>query len=243
MFAFLFGPPRFVERSEAARLYDAVCRSLALDDFNLQYNSTGPDASAVVPCSRGFSIQLLRREGRGGFTLQLSNQLVKPEALHLMLNYDWPPSPEIADRYFDAASRAVFETLEGEWQRVLAEVRLRGQCAAVGGEGLRYIQNELLRLPQEWLLSLGEPATMASLRLEVAATEPGDSPLDNPARSLTLEVLREDRRSLYVELVSTWPQLADPRPTTVRQIEEQPSTHVQAAREFLIERLRSLARR
>lgn len=80
LFAFLFGPPRFIEREEAARVHGKVCDHLKHDDFVFRYSASGtPDK----PQSRGFSISFQRKEGQGSFTTAIDlNNVNSPVRVH-----------------------------------------------------------------------------------------------------------------------------------------------------------------
>lgn len=242
-FAYLFGPPRFVERTEAMQVYNAVSEALGFDDLTLKYAS--PEAVAP-PRSRGFQISLSRQEGRGGLTISVGNKSVQ-EPIQMLVTYTWPQAPDYVNHLFDEASRAVFDTLrppEGGWQRVMAEARVRGQCNVRQNNGLRFMRDSVLALPAEWLESLGEPLQLASVRLEVGASAHSEDPLGGPRREFTIEPLREDPTGVYVELMSQWKQRAGHAESGgiingggTGSLPETPSSYVDETIEFLRERL------
>jgi hypothetical protein len=43
VFAYLFGPPRYVDRNEAAKVHAAICDALGYDDFSFKYSSPGAE--------------------------------------------------------------------------------------------------------------------------------------------------------------------------------------------------------
>lgn len=245
--AFLLGPPRFISRDEATSVYSAVCDALSLDDLTFGYRA--PE-SVGKPSSREFSITLSRKEGRGGFAVTIDNPGVQAP-IRLLLSYDWAPSVEHIFQQFDVVAETVLETLAGEWQKILAEVRLRAQCAVPGNDGLQFIRGSVLGLSDEWIESLGKPLRIASVKLEIDASKPqiGDS-LTNPKRELTIEVLREDPKSLYLELVTIWSQVPTPGPggqvaidiSSLRAIDRKPGEYAGEAIEYLRERLGELER-
>jgi hypothetical protein len=145
VFAFLFGPPRFVARAEASKVHNALCEKLGYDDISFQY---GIVEGTKGPQSKGFSIVCTRKEGRGALLVQVDNAGVDAP-LRLLISHDWPPSLEHVKETFDTAADAVFNSLEGTWQRVLAEVRLRAQCTAQGGSAIGFIRDHLLRLDKD----------------------------------------------------------------------------------------------
>jgi hypothetical protein len=241
-FAFLFGPPRTVERQEAARAYDNVCDALRIQDFTFRYES--PDTS---PRSRGFKIDLGRKEGKGAFGVTVDNPNIQ-QPIRLLLQYAWPPSLQHVTERFDLAADAVFEALEGEWQRVRAEVRLRAHCSVRSRNARALLRKDYLALPDTWVSALGEPLTFVGLKFRTAAGAPEEGPLDAPSRDLAIEVLQEDPACLYFEFVSMWPQAPNVAGASgavavqsLRTFNNRPSEYVDSAHEFLSERLRGLS--
>jgi hypothetical protein len=215
-----------------------------LDDFAFKYTTPTQEQS---PQSKGFSIQLERKEGRGAFGVTIDNENVQ-KPIRLLLSYTWPPSLEHVRDQFDLVAENVFEVLEGEWQKVHAEVRLRAQCGVREGDALRFLRQEMVKLPSDWIDSLGEPLRFMSLRFDTASARPVGSSLEAPARQLSLEPLREDPNSLYFELVCTWRQIPDAgvAPGTIdidslRRIDAKPSEYVSSAHDFLADCLRRLS--
>src|SRR5436309_5854606 len=174
-FAFLFGPPRFISREDASSVYNKVCEALGHDDLGFRYNLTG---TGDRPDSRGFSVLLEREEGRGGFRLSLENESIAVP-MRLLVEYGFPPSGEVAQETFEAATEAVFKSLDGPWQRVVAETRLRAQCTARGGNALDFMIGDLMRVNHGWLDTLGKPLSMATAKFEIDATSTTD-PLVGP---------------------------------------------------------------
>jgi hypothetical protein len=239
-FAFLFGPPRTLGRQEAARVYDRVCDKLKIDDFAFQYQSAKDSVK-----SQGFRIHLERREGRGLLGITLENPNVHLP-MRLSLDYVWPPTLEHVYDQFDLAATAVFDALEGNWQRVRAEARLRAHCTVHSRSALAFLREEFLKVPAGWLDSLGQPLTFINCKFVTAAAGPIEGPLDGPGRELSIEVLREDPACIYFDLLSTWSPIAapdaasEPRPAAVRAIDQAPSDYVRASHEFLGDRLGAL---
>lgn len=233
-FAFLFGPPRTVARDEAAGLYDAVCRELHIEDFVFRYSTSEPDMSER---SRGFSITLERKEGRGGFKVAV-DQSRADNPLRLLMEFAWPPSLVHVQERFDLAAEAVFRALRGPWQRVMAETRTRAQCYAAANDASSYLQKSLLRLSPDRIAVLGPTPKFVSVGLHTAPETQTTDPLESPAHRVTMEVLREDPRAIYLELISTWSQV--PLGTAgavslekVRPISASPSEYVEYADRIL----------
>ncbi|MEW6250083.1 MAG: hypothetical protein AB1716_05510 [Planctomycetota bacterium] len=242
-FAFLFGPPRIVGRQEAAAVYDKLCEQLRLDDFTFKYESA---KEGELPHSQGFRIQLERREGRGVFGVTVDNPGIQ-QPVRLLVQYNWPPSLEHVYERCDLAVAAVFDGLQGQWQKVFAEVRLRAHCGDRARNALGFIRDSMLKIPPAWLDGLGQPLHFASCRFASGTGGPADEPLDNPLRELSIEVLKEDRGALYFELVSQWPQVPNPglappgnEPPPTRQFTLKPSEYIRAEHEFLWRRLQEL---
>ena len=98
---------------------------------------------------------------------------------------------------------------EKGWQRVLAETRIRGQTEAKGDSAASFLRTDVLHLSDGEVASLGAPLSYLSLKYETeAAGFTEEDPLAHPKREVSIEVLREDLRCLYVEVMSQWPQLA-----------------------------------
>jgi hypothetical protein len=57
----------------------------------------------------------------------------------------------------DARGFAIkFERKEGQWRKVLAEVRIRATCAVGSRNSRQYMLDNLLRLSPDWVSSLGK---------------------------------------------------------------------------------------
>lgn len=242
-FALLFGPPRMIQRAEASTVYDRVCERLHIDDFEFQYTS-----AAEAPQSQGFSIRLRRREGRGSFGVVVDNPNIQ-HPVRLLVEYEWPPSPEHVLEQFDPAAEAVFSALpceSGDWQKVFAEVRLRAHTAVHKRTALEFLRHEFLQAPSAWVEDLGQPLAFIGCRFQTLSVGPFDEALSSPARELSLEVLREDPTCLYVELMTQWPQVPAVRgqnfvdPAKLRVFNEPPSRYVEAEYDFLTNSLQRL---
>jgi len=243
VFAYLFGPPRFVRREEAYRIHAGLCQALGREDLSFQYNA--PEATPN-PRSQAFSIQFQRKEGRGAIAITIDNPGIQ-QPIRLVVNCEWPQSTPHVTETTDETAKVVFDVLEGKWQKVLAEVRLRAQCDVAGGNGLEFMKGHLFSLPKDWFQSLGEPLVFSSAKFCVAASTPTDDSMTNPKRELSIELLRDDPGSLYLELMSQWPQIPEPtRPDAgislgkIRAITDTPSEYIHDAYRFLEERVSQL---
>ncbi len=152
--------------------------------------------------------------------------------------YDFPPTPQHVNELFDPTAESVFEQMGGDRAFLSAEARVRAQCGTRGDDALGFIKRDLLRLPDQWVEGLGKPLTMASIRFEIDAGPPMDDPLSNPRRELQIEVLKEDPRCLYLELVSQWPIVSLSAggagvTASARQLNAPPSEFVDEAQAFL----------
>lgn len=245
-FAYLFGPPRLVKRDEASRVSDKICSALGLEDFTFKYehldNPVKPD-----PDQRGFRFAMERREGRGIYVILVENPNVSAP-IRLLLEYVWPKSVPDVRQAFDSTSKAVYEALTGNWQKVLAEVRIRAQAPAKGDNALSYVTRHLLRLSPAWMGSLGTPVAHGSVRLRMDPLLPAGDTLETPLRELSIEVLEEDPTHLYFESMSQWAQVPPVKPATeivridrLRAIDRTPSEYVDNAFRFLEKRADSLA--
>lgn len=239
-----------LSRQEAMQIHDAVCEKLGVDDVAFQYQTTSseqePDQGPRGE-SRGFAIQLQREQGRGTFnvTLDKDPNVQDPgrqNPVRFLVQYTWPPTRQHVSEDLDLASEAVFETLGEDWQRVLAEARVRGQVEAQGGSGVDYLAEQVLGFEEADLENLDAPVSFATVGYETPAQDPAsDDQLSSPKREVTLEVLREDPRSLYVEVVSQWPQFAAQakgqqvqiNPQRLRQFTAVPSDYVEDTVDYI----------
>lgn len=246
-FAFLFGPPRFVERQEASKIHGDVCTATGLDDFSFKYSTIAPEERLA---SKGFSIVFQRKEGRGTLSAIIDNKNINGP-IRILLEYTWPPTIEHIKQNFDIISNSVFDSLDGNWSRVLAEVRLRAQCNTRSSNGLSFLKEKVLGLPQEYISGLGDPLSFCSVKLKVDATQPpSEDQLEGAKRELLIEVLQEDPTCVYLELVSGWYQVAPlPRNQTgkivienIRKIDSDPSAYIEDALSCLREQAEQLDR-
>ena len=234
-FAYLFGPPRHVRREEASTLHSAVCDRLKMDDIGFRYR---PSEQQARPTSRGFSIELDRKEGRGGFTMVVDNHDTQ-QPIRCLMEWAWPPTPQHVTEYFDQTGEALFDALQGDWQRVMAEVRWKAQCDVRASDATQYISEHLLKLTPETLAKLGDRLSFTSLEFHSASAKPTSDPMERPHRQVRIEVLREDPRCVYIELMSQWTQVPLAAKgidlSTIRPIEGKPSAYVDVTQKFLEE--------
>lgn len=247
-FAFIFGPPRFIKREEAASVHSRLCDDLSQDDISFRYVPVDPLEN---PASRKvFRIEMERREGRGGFKVvvdRIGPPIIPGDGLRLLLDYTWPPSSEHVHEQFDIAAAAVLAALEGQWQKVMAETRVRAQCDA-GGSAIDFMRLRALRLSPGWIESLDGRLAFAGVKLVTAADWPTeDAPLKGPERNISIEVLSEDPNGLYFESVSVWRQFSGPVTGSAdleraRRFDEKPSQYVTNATEHLRQMVTGLSR-
>jgi len=240
-FAFVFGPPRFVNREEATRVHNGVCDALGHDDLTFRYN---PGDSPGRGSPNGFSIVIGRQEGRGGF--EITTDFVPPKlpGLRLLVHYQFPPSLEHVHEVADSASTAVFDALEGTWQKVMAEVRLRAECDVVGNNAVAFVRDQLCRFDPTQLNALGEPLAFCGVALGIGERPHGGEALAYPKRDVRIEVLRDDSRLVYIETVNQWKQLPETQNgtinltelgTTIRPFDERPSDYIRDSHNYLTE--------
>ena len=240
-FAFIVGPPRFVAREEASRIHNAVCDATGHDDLAFRYS---PIDTPQRRGPNGFQIVIERQEGRGGFRIiDELNPTTQIPGLKLLITYEWPPSQQHVVELADQTMRAVLEAMDGDWQKALAEVRLRAECDVRGGDAVAYIHNELCHLPPGTLEDLGTPLTFCCFALEVSETPHGDNPLANPKREVRIEVLHDNPRLAYIETVSQWSQTPPARRIQLpvldrlRPFDHNPSDYINDAYTFLTDKV------
>lgn len=244
-FAFLFGPPRFIKREEASTIHSNICDATSLDDFSFRYSTIDPDERLA---SKGFSIVFERKEGRGALSARVDNKNIR-EPIRILLEYEWPPTTQHVTQHFDSISESIFDSLDGTWMKVLAEVRLRAQCNTRSNDGLAFLREKIVALPPQCISKLGEPISFCGVKLEISATQPSsENQMEGAKRALAIELLQEDPTCVYLELVSTWPQIASiPQNQTgplalsnIRKIDSKPSEYVEEALTYLNEQVEEL---
>ena len=240
-FAFIIGPPRFVAREEASRVHNAVCDATGYDDLAFRYS---PIDNPQRRGPEGFRIVIERQEGRGGFRIiDELDPTTKIPGLRLLVAYDRPPSQQHVNELADQTVNAVLEAMDGNWQRVMAEVRYQAECNVEGDDALAYIRNGLCHLRPATLENLGEPLTFCSLSVGISEAPHDDEPLAHPKREVRIEVLRDDARLAYIETVNQWTQA--PLRTGVqlselgrlRSFEQNPSDYIQDSYDFLTQKV------
>lgn len=224
-FAFLVGPPQNLTRRDGMNIHASVCDALGVDDLSFKY-APGDDAN------KAFAIHLSREQGREKLLVEI-NGPAGDTPLRFFFGSEWPQSAQAAFQDFDIVSEAVFGTLGDGWQRVLAEARVRGQVHARGDSAVSFLSRGVLGLPDEGL-------SFAAFKYETEAAEATpEDPLANPKRDVSIEVLREDPRCVYVEVMSQWPQIATPAgqaveidPGKVRAFDSPPSDYLRNTVEY-----------
>ncbi len=243
VFAYLFGPPRVVEREEAYKIHRGVCDDLKCDDLSFQYQN--PEAQK--PGSRAFILQFRRKEGRGGIAVTIDNQGMQTP-IRLLLEYHWPPSVEHVTETMDSISEAAFQNIEGTWTRVLAEARIRAQCSVPNehDSATGFMRADIFHLPGQWFDAFGSIKHLSAQFITPAGSF-GEDPIENPYRELTIETLHEDSKGIYLEIVSRWPQLSEGAIPAggidlfrIRPIGETPSRYIEDTYTFMQKCLNSL---
>lgn len=202
VFAFLVGPPKRLTRQDGMNIHSAVCEALGTDDLAFQFRTGEPQ----LGFEGGFSIALNRQDGRENLAVEISGSA--PHApIRLLFRYDWPASNQLVFEDFDLAFDAALASMGEGWQRVLAEARLQGQVDVAVGSAASFLSHDIIPALQR--VSGSRDLPFLGFRYESAAADfSASDQLANPKRDVTVEVLREDPRCLYVEVMSQWPQLA-----------------------------------
>jgi hypothetical protein len=244
IFARLFGPPRFIERTEAYRLHEGACQALSCDDLSFKYES--PEATKGTR-SRAFAIHFERKEGRGSYNVVLNNPGIEAP-IRFLVQYDWPESELHVTQRLDDTDKAVFDNLAGDWQTVLVEVRIRTQCTLANGTALDFFKNQVFKLSPDFYQNMGSPMVFCGAKLIVAASQIQGDEMAGAQRELSLEVLKEDRNCIYLELMSQWPQVAPTAAkgidlSNLRQFSSAPSGYVQDSYEYLRQQVSALCDR
>ena len=187
-----------------------------------------------------------RKAGRGSVFRVL---LDSPGPLRLLIEYEWPESEKHIFDYLDKTTEAVFDVLGQELQKVAAEVRLRAECVTENNDAVAYMNDHIFKLGDDWRKSFGEAIFNSKASINVASGSAKDDSLANPQREISIEVLQEDRRSLYFELVTQWSQVAGMSPpqgevkvSELRVIDRKPNEYVGSELDFLRKRIEELPR-
>ena len=231
-FACLMGPPARLTREDGIGIHNALCTSLGFEDLSFQYQPGAGEES--------FAIAMERKEGRAAFKVTID----KGEAsapVRLLIEHIWPPSREHVLEDLDTAAEAVFAQLGDSWTRVLAETRHRGQ-ANVPHSAIPFLSNKILHLSEAECDRLS-PLTFVALQYETGeVAAQGDDALATPKRHVSIEVLREDPRCVYLEVMSQWTQAPvvpggaitiDPQ--AIRTFESMPSAYIRNSDRYIRE--------
>lgn len=234
LFAYLVGPPRILTRQQASAIHGAVCERLGDDDFSFQYKP--PSAP-----EQEFSVSMSRERERQTFNISISGA-AQGAPTRILFEFLWPAAAQIAIEDINHAAEAVFAQLDEGCARVLAEARIRGRADATGGSAVEFLTKQILRFSDDEIETLGSRPSFAGIKYETDAGEATEEdPLANPKRVVNVEVLREDSRCLYIEVMSQWPQLPGMSTTgqgvgtikidssKIRTFSSQPSEYVQNA--------------
>lgn len=242
----MIGPPRILSRKDGSEIHDSVCNALGYDDFTFKYLaspvlSEGQESGEPRPGkSRGFAIQMARQQGRGALKISIDNANIS-QPVRFLVEYTWPSSREHVYEDIDAAAEASFHVLGNNWQRVMAEARVRLQFEARGGSAIRFLTEQALYLDDSRLQHLETAPSFASIMLETPAGNPTSAdPFHQPRREIKIEVLREDERCVYIEVMSQWPQLAPTAngsmavdPSRIRTFDYPPSDYIRNTLSFM----------
>lgn len=227
-FAFLAGPPRDLTRHTGMEIHSAICEALGADDLSFKFTPGDRRPGGEKP----FAIHVARDE-RGPEKLAIElNGSVQNTPVRVFCGYEWPRSAELAFQDFDLVCDAIFQVLGDGWQRVLAEARVRGQLHAQGDSAVSFLGDRVLPFVAN-SENTGELSFLAFKYETAASGFPVGDPLANPKRDVSVEVLRDDPRCIYVEVMSQWPQIAVVRregvqidPETIRSFESPPSAYL-----------------
>lgn len=218
-----------------------------MEDLSFLYRIPESTPGGGVERGGAFDIKFERKQGSGGLLIQLTNPGLADNPIRMLMTEEWPPASHTTMETFDIVSKAIFESLPGDWQIVMAEVRIRAQLPTTEG-AMKFLRKCTLKIPSELDEIAGNRVSFASVRIEAdAATHLPDDPLANPRRILMLEVLRQDTASIFSELVCQWPQIpAAPQPMSVeanqiRPFDVKPSEYIENGYEFLNEAIRSFS--
>ena len=251
IFAYLFGPPRVIRHEEVHPVHAALCRELTWEDISFQYKKTTRPTIPGEGPSGGFSVEMARQEGRGGFRLALSGDGAEVP-IKLLMSYVWPGSVESAKEAFKVSTQTVLNELNGPWTLVLAEARIRAECAirSPALKGSKFLRDTVVKLDPRFVDGMGgDPSFVAvTLENEEALPPSAEDPTANPRTELRVEVLRENPESLYMEGMRRWSQVPDSTTIArgdeismqIRTVDPDPSAYIASTYDMLRDCSRAL---
>ena len=238
IFAFMVGPPRDLTRQNGMEIHAQVCDALGVDDIDFKYRR--PPVGTPVQRQRPFSIELDHQKGPDQLNVSISGSAQGGEPIRLLCRYDWPASSQLVLDDFDLACSAVFSALGTGLQTVLAETRICGQVQAPGDSSLAFLGRNVINLAGSTDGAGGKLSFLGFKYETPAADFTDDDLLANPKREVSVEVLREDSRCLYVEVMSQWPQVtvssegtAEISPGKIRAFRSPPSDYLRNTSQYL----------
>lgn len=198
IFAAIYAPPMNLTRKQATELYS----NLADKGFpNLEFQ--------YVPAAEGQPFKVVMTESQGTRKDTITVEMTRDGSLRLLVNHAWPEAFDIAVRKTDSVKQ-VFDNIIAESSPQclihLIEVRVLAQTPAPKGDATRFLLNRIFgpsAVPSQWS-QLGRVSHWGfHFETSIGQQEPV-SPLDWPCRDVTVEPLREDPRSLYINAMSNW---------------------------------------
>ena len=166
-----------------------------------------------------------RKEGSGGIEILIEGP--KPRVpRRLLINSAWQlGSAKVPEENMDMIADAFWSEF-GANQILLAEVRIRAQCSSGKPHAGSWFRDSMFR--ETDLDSLGGKLAYAGARLEIQP-HPSAEFWDSPKREISLEVLREDPRDIYMDIMSQWQRLPGAGPSWDLLATAKPSEFIQAA--------------
>ncbi len=215
--AFIYGPPVQITREQGSSLSDKIAREF-LPRASFQYFPPSE------PGKHDFKISIQEKDGRRSVAITVG---LMQGGLRFLVDQAWPESFKVACDNADGIARLFTPLVEARTELQLAEARLRVQVGTDTPSAQTYLLEILLGKKAQELSGLGNVAHFG-IKYDVAPTPGPIGPLDAPFRQVTIEPLREENTSLYVEAMSNWGRLlaeAVPgQPGTIKAVPNGPLT-------------------
>jgi hypothetical protein len=199
VFAYLIGPPRPLDRAAAKKLDDCVCDSLGYQDFGLEFSP--PPAGSD---SHKFTISITRNKSP---KLQILLQGENPNSpMVYRVTETEPSTAPSCGKNVDAAVRALWNAV-GEMDVVLVEARVIGQCNSGADHARNLFRDRLLKIDSESYERLEGPVEFVGLEMKVGRSKGAGRVIDGPRHEVKLEILQEDPRDIFVNVMLQWSQI------------------------------------
>ena len=208
VFASLYGPPVPISRAQAATFNERIAAQL-FPHATFKYNPP------KEPRKLDFKVEIQEKDGKRGNLVVVD---ILHGALRCLVQQDYPESFTVAAEKADCVHK-VFAPLACNTLAQVMEARVRVQVGTGTRSAQEFMAENVLGQRKGLVDDLGNVAFWG-VKYEIAPAGVPSGPLEAPAREVTIEPLREERTSVYIEVMSKWGRTmgkADPEhPGTVQ---------------------------